>query len=181
MDIQSIDRVVCVWFCYHKHHICIVLSLSFLWCLQWLCDFIMNYRPEPSISYSQSRTNCFSCNHFRVKKANVIAEKAQNFVMIMFIFRSKWSLSRFTCFLFMQRTAFIEAGIWPQANVPLSIANKYVFMTPMLMSDKYLLQKTDFDTRPQLCFILLFLGILSPDAFASMPYIDTQLIFNVTY
>lgn len=81
----------------------------------------------------------------------------------------------------MQRTAFIEARIWPQANVPLSIANKYVFMTPMLMSDKYLLQKTDFDTRPQLCFILLFLGILSPDAFASMPYIDTQLIFNVTY
>lgn len=83
----------------------------------------------------------------------------------------------------MQRTAFIEAGTWPQANVPLSIANKYVFMTPMLMSDKYLdlLQKTDFDTRTQLCFILIFSGKLSQDAVASMPYIDTQLIFNVIY
>lgn len=137
--------------CYHQHKHRIII---FLWCLQWLlCDFIMNYRLE--LEYSPSRTNCFSCKHFRVerKKQNGTAEKTTKIrIMIMFIFHAKWNHhqdSLVFCLCIMNCICNWSRNM-PAANAPLPIANKYAFMTPILMSDKHLLRKTDVDF-PTLC------------------------------
>lgn len=170
--------------CYHQHKHRIII---FLWCLQWLlCDFIMNYRLELEYSPS-SRTNCFSCNHFRVerKKQNGTAEKKRKFVLWLCLFSMQNGITikiHLFSFYALWIAFAIEAGICqrPMLHYQLLI-NMHLWRQSWCLTSTYYEKPTLTFQRfaAMLHFTSLHCSFSRRDCLNDC--IDTQFIYNMSH